>query len=108
MGALLPERPNPKYKGVDALRQIFLNPPREARPRGYWVWPHGNFDYSTIRKELEAYKAKGLGGVDIFDLGVRDSKDVIPPGPGFMSVGAGRRHRLRASSRPSGWTWTWV
>jgi hypothetical protein len=71
---------------AEPLRDLFLNPPREAKPRGYWVWPHGNFDYSTIRKELEAFKAKGLGGVDIFDLGIKDRKDVIPPGPGFMSV----------------------
>lgn len=70
----------------DSLREQFLNPPEQAKPRGYWVWPHGNFDYSTIRRELEAYKAKGIGGVDIFDLGVQDRKEVIPPGPGFMSV----------------------
>ena len=67
------------------LRQVFLHPPLEARPRGYWVWPHGNFDYSTIRRELEAFKAKGLGGVDIFDLGIEDRANMIPPGPGFMS-----------------------
>ena len=67
------------------LRQVFLKPPEEAKPRGYWVWPHGNFDYSTIRQELAEFKARGLSGVDIFDLGIRDSKNVIPPGPGFMS-----------------------
>ena len=69
-----------------SLREVFLNPPDEAKPRGYWVWPHGNFDYATIRSELAEFKAKGLGGVDIFDLGVRDRNDVIPPGPGFLSV----------------------
>jgi hypothetical protein len=69
----------------DALRLVFANPPDEARPRGYWVWPHGNFDYSVIRHELAEFRSKGLGGVDIFDLGVEDRKDVIPPGPGFMS-----------------------
>ena len=69
----------------EPLRSIFLKPPEEAKPRGYWVWPHGNFDYSTLRSELQEFKAKGLGGVDIFDLGVRDPRDVIPPGPGFMS-----------------------
>lgn len=67
------------------LSEVFRNPPEEAKPRGYWVWPHGNFDYATLRRELEEYKAKGLGGVDIFDLGIRNTKNVIPPGPGFMS-----------------------
>lgn len=69
----------------DSLRQVFQNPPDEAKPRGYWIWPHGNFDYSTIRSELEEFKAKGLGGVDIFDIGIANPKNVIPPGPAFMS-----------------------
>ena len=69
----------------DALRAAFRDPPAAAKPRGYWVWPHGNFDVATIRSELAEFKARGLGGVDIFDLGVRDPDDVIPPGPGFLS-----------------------
>jgi hypothetical protein len=71
---------------ADDLRTAFREPPDEAKPRGYWVWPHGNFDYSTMRRELAEFKAMGLGGVDIFDLGIKDTKNVIPPGPGFMSV----------------------
>lgn len=70
--------------GAD-LEQVFEDPPRSAKPRGYWVWPHGNFDYVTIKEELQAFQAKGLGGVDIFDLGVKDRADVIPAGPAFMS-----------------------
>ncbi len=70
----------------EALRQTFRDPPEEAKPRGYWIWPHGHFDYSAIRRELADFSAKGLGGVDIFDLGVQDRLKVIPPGPGFMSV----------------------
>ncbi len=85
MQALLPSRANPDYLGPDDLRRLFREPPEEAKPRGYWVWPHGNFDYSAIRSELEAFRDKELGGVDIFDLGVKDRNDVIPPGPGFMS-----------------------
>ena len=68
------------------LRSVFLQPPEEAKPRGYWVWPHGNFDYSVIRRELAEFKAKGLGGVDIFDLGVQDRNGVIPAGPSFLSA----------------------
>ncbi len=69
----------------ESLREIFQDPPEEAKPRGYWVWPHGNFDYAAIRRERAEFKAKGLGGVDIFDLGMHDRKDIIPPGPGFLS-----------------------
>ena len=67
------------------LKDVFQNPPDKAKPRGYWVWPHGNFDYATIEKELREFRDKGLSGVDIFDLGVKDPNDVIPAGPAFMS-----------------------
>lgn len=39
------------------LRRVFLEPPDEAKPRGYWVWPHGNFDYAAMRHELTEFKA---------------------------------------------------
>ena len=69
-----------------SLEEVFHNPPPEARPWGYWIWSHGNFDYATMDRELEAFQKMGLGGVDIFDIGVRDRLDVIPPGPAFMSA----------------------
>lgn len=67
------------------LQDVFENPPESAKPRGYWVWPHGNFDYEAIKHDLREFKAKGLGGVDVFDLGITDPGDVIPAGPAFMS-----------------------
>ena len=70
---------------ANSPRQDFLQPPEAAKPRGYWIWPHGNFDYTTIRRELAEFKAKGLGGVDIFDMGISNSKKDIPPGPAFLS-----------------------
>ena len=68
----------------DQLEEIFKNPPNMAKPRGYWVWGHGNFDYSTIKKELKAFKEMGLGGMDIFDMGIADPYDIIPAGNPFM------------------------
>ena len=103
------------------LRRVFLDPPEEAKPRGYWVWPNGNFDYAAIRRELAEFKAKGLGGVDIFDLGIRNTAKSIPPGPGFMSpeqvdgiafaLAEAKRHGLKlglivSSSWNAGGTWT--
>ncbi|MCP5523631.1 MAG: hypothetical protein H7A46_18995 [Verrucomicrobiales bacterium] len=85
-GAVAASDAPPTDDPLATLREVFLHPPEEAKPRGYWVWPHGNFDYATLRTELEEFKAKGLGGVDIFDLGIRDRDHVIPPGPGFLSV----------------------
>lgn len=66
------------------LQETFLNPPPEARPRGYWVWAHGNFEYDRITEELEAFAEMGLGGVDIYDMGIADPYDIIPPGNPFL------------------------
>jgi len=70
--------------GQQPLETIFLDPPDEAKPRGYWIWAHGNFDYGTITRELNAFKEMGLGGVDIFDMGITDPLNMIPPGNAFM------------------------
>jgi hypothetical protein len=70
--------------GQERLENIFLDPPEAAKPRGYWIWAHGNFDYATISNELKAFKEMGLGGVDIFDMGIADPLDIIPPGNPFM------------------------
>ncbi|WP_028664980.1 glycosyl hydrolase [Runella zeae] len=71
--------------GQSHLKEIFLNPPQEARTRGYWIWGHGTFDYTRITEELEAFKKMGMAGVDIFDMGIADAQNVIPSGPAFMS-----------------------
>ncbi|MDP4679838.1 MAG: glycosyl hydrolase, partial [Cyclobacteriaceae bacterium] len=63
---------------------IFNNPPESAKPRGYWVWGHGNYDYTRIKEELKAFKEMGLGCVDIFDMGIADAYDIIPSGNPFM------------------------
>ena len=67
------------------LKGVFWDPPDEAKPRGYWIWAHGNFDYSRISEELEAFKTMGLGGVDIYDMGLADPYDIIPAGNAFLS-----------------------
>ena len=64
--------------------EVFQNPPDEAKPRAYWLWAHGNFDYTRIKEELRAFKEKGIGGLDIFDMGVADAYDIIPAGNPFM------------------------
>lgn len=66
------------------LAEIFHQPPEAAKPRGYWIWAHGNYDYSRMREELRAFKEMGLGGVDIFDMGIADPYGIIPAGNPFM------------------------
>ncbi len=75
----------PAHTG-DKLRDNFLNPPIQARPRALWPWTNGNLSLSQIRFEMEEAKRKGMGGFDIWDLGVLvDPENEIPAGPAFLS-----------------------
>ena len=67
------------------LKEEFKNPPIIARPKALWDWVNGNHSLSQITAEMEDAKAKGIGGFDIWDVGVIvDSANVIPAGPKFL------------------------
>ncbi len=69
-----------------SIKEAFLNPPPEARPKAYWWCLNGNIDTLTVREELLAMKEIGITGFDLFEIGanVQDSL-LIPAGPAFMS-----------------------
>jgi hypothetical protein len=70
------------------LRQHFKNPSGTARPKVYWWWLNGYTDQARLKEELLAVKNAGLGGVDIFEIGLPPASDpnkIIPAGPAFMS-----------------------
>ena len=58
------------------LQRGFENPPDSARPHTWWHWMNGNVSKEGITADLEAMKAIGLGGAQIFDAGCD-----IPEGP---------------------------
>lgn len=71
----------------EAIKEGFTNPPVAARPKVYWWWLNGNVDTTRLVEELRAMKEIGVGGVDIFEIGVPASENQnneIPPGPAFM------------------------
>ena len=70
--------------GADAFLDGFRQPPLSARPSIYWAWVNGLTDKARMTEELEELKAKGIGGVYIFDIGARDPKGIVPEGPAFM------------------------
>ena len=49
----------------DPLAEAFQNPPAAARPRVYWWWL-GRVSHETITRDLEALKAKGIGGMLLY------------------------------------------
>ncbi len=71
----------------DSLSEGFINPSGTARPKVYWWWLNGHTDTTRIKEELQAIKNAGLGGVDIFEIGVpanANPDQMIPAGPAYM------------------------
>lgn len=56
-----------KVEGVAQgnLEQGFANPPVSAKPRVYWFWIYNHVDKAGITRDLEQFKAKGIGGVNL-------------------------------------------
>ena len=77
---------SPEIVGVHrpSLSDGFASPPLSACPAVYWVWVNGLTNKQRLTHELEEMRAKGLGGVYIFDVGARDPKGIVPEGPAFM------------------------
>lgn len=71
----------------DALVEGFLAPPREACPHTWWHWMNGNVSKAGITADLEAMKAVGIGGVQVFDTGL-----AIPAGPVAFDTPAWYEH----------------
>jgi len=68
---------------VDELADGFRAPPNEARPRVYWWWLNNLVSREGITRDLEQFRAKGIGGVLLFNAGGPAGK--MPSGPDFMS-----------------------
>jgi hypothetical protein len=83
------------------LSSGFQNPPLLARPSVYWVWVNGLTDQRQMTRELEELKAKGIGGVYIFDVGAQDPQKIVPAGPAFMGPEslAAIGHAVREATR---------
>lgn len=69
----------------DELVECFKNPPESARPKVYWWCLNGNIDTTRAKQELKAMKEAGIGGFDLFEIGVPKEDTMIPGGPAFLS-----------------------
>lgn len=61
---------------ADPLAAGFKNPSPSARPHTWWHWMNGNVTRAGITADLEAMKAVGIGGAQMFTV-----DQGIPPGP---------------------------
>ena len=78
----------PRQVGSE-LEQQFRSPNDADKPWAYWWWLNGNVDKPTMTHDLEQMKAKGFGGLLLFDArGYHDDTAHVPaPAPRmeFMS-----------------------
>jgi len=66
----------------------FKSPPNSSKPKLYWWWLNGDVDSLRLKEELQLMKNAGIGGVDIFEIGVYPEDNpnwMIKTGPPFMS-----------------------
>ena len=75
------------FSAYEDLSTNFKDPQGTARAKVYWWWLNGNVDTTRMKTELHAIKNAGLGGVNIFEIGVpkwADPQNITSAGPAFM------------------------
>ena len=96
-----PARDYNRQTESDVLTSGFADPPKSARPMTYWWWPDGNISKEGITADLEAFEAKGVSGVLVFDA-LGQWRDKFPVGKhGFMTPGWNEmfKHTVSEASR---------
>jgi hypothetical protein len=95
------ETPAPQVVSAsDELERGFLNPPASAKPSVYWWWLFNRVDKKGITRDLEEFKAKGIGGVNLICTGGYAGDH---PLPGVKFLGSQWRelfgHAVREAAR---------
>ena len=99
-----PLEPSRRFAGdrsLDELRRGFRRPPDSAKPATFWWWFNNHVSKEGITRDLEQFRAKGLGGVLFINTTTGFGSAPIPRGPEFLSAEWRElfRHALREASR---------
>ncbi len=81
----LPE--NKSFKPLEISQQLsaeFVNPPLSSRPGAFWCWLNGNMTTTSITRDLEAMKSKGMNRAEIWDVAAVKNPSFIPAGAEFL------------------------
>ncbi|MCY2988262.1 MAG: glycosyl hydrolase [Planctomycetota bacterium] len=70
---------------ADELADGFRSPPDANRPSCFWWWFNSLVDKAGITRDLEEFKAKGMGGVMLICSGNDYGVAPMPRGPVFLS-----------------------
>jgi hypothetical protein len=71
-------------KRLQLLESEFINPPMAYKPGAFWCWLNGNMSTTSITRDLEAMKAKGINRAEIWDVAAIHNPSFIPAGPEFL------------------------
>ena len=78
---------NGSFKTVEISQQLsdeFVNPPSSYRPGAFWCWLNGNMSTTSITRDLEAMKSKGMNRAEIWDVAAIRNPSFIPAGAEFL------------------------
>ena len=81
---------------TDPLAAAFKSPPASAKPQTWWHWINGNTSIKGIIADLQAMKAAGIGGAQIFNV-----DNGLPDGP-VPVMSAEWRKQIAAAIREAG------
>ena len=61
----------------EALLHSFVSPPDAVKPRVYWWWLFNRVDKAGITRDMEEFRAKGIGGVNLICTGGYAGKEPL-------------------------------
>ena len=81
-----PQKINSDQKAEQFQRLVndFLNPPAAYKPGAFWCWLNGNMSNTSITRDLEAMKSKGINRAEIWDVAAVKEPSFIPAGGEFL------------------------
>jgi hypothetical protein len=107
-------RSDKKTMSFQNLSEEFVDPPMSYRPGAFWCWLNGNMTATSITRDLEAMKSKGINRAEIWDVAAVRNPSFIPAGGAFLgdesvslikhAISEGRRLKMRIGIvASSGW-----
>ena len=69
---------------IQNLSDEFVNPPDSYKPGAFWCWLNGNMSATSITRDLEALKSKGMNRAEIWDVAAVRNPSFIPAGGAFL------------------------
>lgn len=73
-----------KVESFQQLTDEFVNTPMSYRPGAFWCWLNGNMSATSITRDLEAMKSKGINRAEIWDVAAVHNPTFIAAGGAFL------------------------